>query len=42
MEPMSSLPTEIKLMINLVLIDVIAMLMFFYFDISSDPDIGFF
>lgn len=42
MEKMSSLPSAIKLMINLVLIDVIAMLMFFYFDISSDPEVGFF
>lgn len=38
----TSLPAVIKLMIALVFIDVIATLMFFYFDITSDPDIGFF
>ena len=42
METTTSLPVEIKLMIALVFIDVIATLMFFYFDTLSDPDIGFF
>ena len=42
MEITSSVPVVIKLMIALVFIDVVAMLMFFYFDILSDPDTSFF
>ena len=42
METTTSVPVVIKLMITLVFIDVIATLMFFYFDTLYDPDIGFF
>jgi hypothetical protein len=42
MEIIKSFPTAIKLMIILIFIDVIATLMFFYFDTLFDPDIGFF
>lgn len=42
MDTLKSLPVVIKLMIALVFIDAIATLMFFYFDISSDPDAGFY
>ena len=42
METTTSLPVVIKLMITFVFIDVIATMMFFYFDIKSDPELGFF
>ena len=42
METNTALPAVIKLMIVFVCIDVVATLMFFYFDVVSDPDIGFF
>lgn len=41
MAKITAFPAAIKLMIVLVIIDVIAVLMFSYFDIVSDPDINF-
>lgn len=41
MDTLKILPTTIKLMIFLVLLDVAATIAFFYFDILYDPDVTF-